>query len=270
VPRGFDDVPVAPQALAGRAVVGPVLAVLVGRALPLVLDQRHGDDAEAGVTEVQQVAGRGGGAAAVVDPDVPRARQPGAVDDDEGQPAVDDGREPALGGDVAVTDHRVDERDAGDGTVRPAGDEDQGEVLALAHLADALEEQDRRGIAEPERHRCPVDQAERVHAAPRERRRERVGPRVAQLACRAQHAAAQARAQALGVVVGVGHGGPGDAEGTRHGRERDPPARASTRLHTPDPLASRPVPGRPHAGEPVQISRIGRDAPLAGLGFEPV
>ena len=250
--------------------MGPVLAVLVGRALPLVLDQRHGDDAEAGVAEVQQVAGRGGGAAAVVDPDVPGARQPRAVDDDEGQAAVDDGRESALGGDVAVTDHGVDERDAGDGAVRPAGDEHQGEVLALAHLADALEEQDRGRVAEPERHRCSVDQAQRVHPAPRERRRERVGARVAQLARRAQHAAAQARAQALGVVVGVGHGGPGDAEGARHGRERDPPAPASARLHAPDPPASRPVPGRPPVGEPVQITGIGPDAPLAILRFEPV
>ena len=96
-----------------------------------------------------------------------------------------------------------------------AGDprhERHAELLLLAHGRDAVQQLDRRGVAERERERRVEDHADAAGAAARQGARLRVRTAVAELLRLGQHALAQLRGELVRAVERVGHRHPRNAE----------------------------------------------------------
>jgi hypothetical protein len=215
-PRRLDRGPVAEQPLADHLVAGGGLPVLVGRALVAVRGQGRAHHPEATMAELQEVPCRQRRAAAVVDPDVPGPRERRPVDHHQGQPAVDHGLDPLVVLDVVLADEPVHQGGPDQVAALAAADQDQPDPGLAAGVGHPLQEQHVGRVAEGEAEGIvrvvEEQQAQRAHPAAAEGGRQRVGPRIAEPLGRLQDLGPQGGAELVGVVVGVGDGGPGDAE----------------------------------------------------------
>ena len=121
----------------------------------------------------------------------------------------------------AVHDEPVDQRGLDQLRV-PARDprhERDAELLLLAHGGDAVQQLDRRRVAERERERGIEDHADAAGAAARQRARLRVRTAVPELLRLGQHPLAQLRGELVRAVERVGHRHPRNAERFGDGRE---------------------------------------------------
>ncbi|HEX8135469.1 MAG TPA: hypothetical protein VF880_18815 [Actinomycetes bacterium] len=164
------------------------------------------------MAEVQQVPGGKGGAAAVVDADVPGSLGGRAVHHRQRQAALDHRLEPLVALDVVLADEPVDQRGADQVGAAPAAEEHQPHAGLPARVGHALQEQHVRRVAEGEPQRVvgvvEEQQPQGAHLAAAEGGGQRVRPRVAEPAGRLQDPGPQLGAELIGMVVGVGHGGP--------------------------------------------------------------
>jgi hypothetical protein len=192
------------------------------------------------VALVQQVAGGKGRTATVVDAYVPGPLGRRAIHHHQRQAALDHRLDPLVTLDVVLTDEPVDQRGADQVGAAPAADEHQPHPRLPARIGHAQQEQHVGGVAEGEPQRVvgvvEEQQPERPHLAAAERGGQRVRAGVAEPVGRLQDLGPQLRAELVGMVVGVGHGGPGHPELAGQRGQRDAPACGAAPCHRPSLL----------------------------------
>ncbi len=128
----------------------------------------------------------------------------------------------------AVRDEPVDgcggdPRRSGASAGAVAGEQQQGGVGGGDGFGDAVEDLQRRRIAEGVREAIGEDDTDRSNPAAPQPRGARIGPGVADLLGEREQAIAQRRRQPLGTIEGVRRGRPRNAGGGREVGQRRPP-----------------------------------------------